>query len=287
MIRYISYFYCILTVAAVIGMPRDIFGATVNTLIDFEPTAGQFPDGSTPVDDSIIFNQFQSIGVVFGIDNDGDGVADPDLFPFLEMHGDETNSGGQDGFVLDDPTASFPLDRDVEAAGFEGQLGQFFLRTAPGGIGSPNRSNDLLITYTGQLAEEASGQIWDIDGTAALGSEQWRIEALNSNLTVIATVDSPIGNNLDLNGKPFVWQFMNLPQSIQAIRISFIGTKQIAPGLAFDNFNAFSRIIDEEGPATTTPEPGTLLLLGTGLVVLVSSSYRSRQRHRFANTLTN
>ena len=114
--------------------------ATFSTLTMKSAQAGSFINfetvpNSSPSDDLAISNQFSSMGVNFGIDNNGDGIADDSLFPQLEQVG-ETEGDKIQGFV------NGGKGKDVAEKGYEDRLGDYFLRTA--GLGG--NGGALLIT---------------------------------------------------------------------------------------------------------------------------------------------
>ena len=147
--------------------------------ITFEPDAqGLLPDGSQPVDNLAITDQFLRFGVRFGLDNDLDGQADPDAHPFLEERGED----GSDGFDNNSGGRTVP---DVADSGYEAQLGQFFLRTRA--VSSTTDVDTLLVSYTTPVAV-ASGEIWDID-TGPQGTEKWDVEALDAHGVVLEHPD--------------------------------------------------------------------------------------------------
>ncbi|MEC4891858.1 MAG: PEP-CTERM sorting domain-containing protein [Oscillatoria sp. PMC 1051.18] len=218
--------------------------------IDFEAIDGILPDGSTALDDLKITDQFSSLGVTFGIDANLDGIADLRKSPVLEAVG-YSNKDPKSGFAnahLGQP--------DVPAPSFESRLGNFFLR---GGelYRKKNKKNlNLLISYDSPTSG-ASGEIWDIDGSI-YGTEQWRIEALGQDLSVIDYVLSPKGTTpLTLDAKPWLWAFDRDTEDISAIRFNFVGTKPGSNvGLAFDNFSVRSVENSEK-----VPEPTSVLSL--------------------------
>jgi hypothetical protein len=122
-------------------------------------------------------------------------------------------------------------------------------------------SAPFTIAYdTNQTIRELSGEIWDIDG-GANGTEQWRVDVLNGLGGVLATVDSPLGINQDpgsLDSLPWTFAFTNLPDGVESVRLTFIGSKTVAVGLAFNNFSATVAI----------PEPSSWLLAALGILGL-------------------
>ena len=103
----------------------------------------------------------------------------------------------------------------------------------------------LIVLYDAPVSA-ASGEIWDIDGTGPLDSEQWSVEALGQEYidsqdpdAILATVLSPEATNHDLDGRPWVFSIELASAEIFALRISHIGTRA-GVGLAFDNFSPAS-----------------------------------------------
>jgi len=174
------------------------------SLINFEPVDGKFPDGSVAVDNMAITNQFSSLGVTFSIDRNLDGLPDAGLFPKLEAVG---NSDSVIGFVSRKRGGA-----DIAAPGFENRLGSFFLR----GVGSLTRGESLLISYNSPT-NAASAEIWDIDGEPERGFEQWEVQALGSDLSVIDSIISPAGNPIALESSPWLWSFDRPQKDIHAI----------------------------------------------------------------------
>jgi hypothetical protein len=164
------------------------------------------------------------LSITFGFDGDLNGV--PETPAVLELIGTD----GTDGFLG-------CIGRDMASTGFAGQLGDFFLRGAPGGD-----FGLLVITYAGGAVSGASGEIWDIDGVAN-GTEQYRLRAYDAGGTLLAVIDSPLSSqesgclNTELDGRPWTFSFAGVP-GIARITIDFIGTKTNGIGLAFNNFNA-------------------------------------------------
>lgn len=151
---------------------------------------------------------------------------------------------------------------DIEAAGFVGQLGdyylrldQFFLQLLPVPV--------LVVEFSTPLSE-ASGEIWDIDATAAIpGYEQWKVTARNANGSFLDSIDSPMGLDVtdhpsSLDGRPWEWSFAGGTGLISSIEIEWIGTKESGIGIALDNFEY-----------TSAPIPGAIWLFGSGILGMV------------------
>ncbi len=219
--------------------------------IDFEAIDGILPDGSEALDDLKITDQFSSLGVTFGIDANLDGIADLGKSPILEAV----------GYSNKDKIYAFSNGsigkKDTVAPSLESRLGKFFLRAGEVGKTKNKKQLSLLITYDSPTSG-ASGEIWDIDGSDDFKHEQWRIEALGQDLSVIDFVDSPIGGkDVNLDGKPWFWFFERDVADINAIRFNAIGSRDAKhTGLAFDNFSVRSVENSE-----TVPEPTSVLSL--------------------------
>ncbi|MGD1804587.1 hypothetical protein ACP6PL_03980 [Dapis sp. BLCC M126] len=233
------------------------------SLINFEPVDGKFPDGSLAVDNMPITNQFSSLGVTFGIDRNQDGLPDAGLFPRLEAVGSsdsiagfESTNGGED---------------DTAAPGFEDRLGNFFLR----GVGSLANGESLLISYTSPT-KAASAEIWDIDGRPTGLGEQWEVQALGSDLSVIDSIVSPAGTfpleTSPLEASPWFWSFDRPEKDIHAIRLVYTGSAT-GVGLAFDNFSPLAVEGSEPETNTSVPEPTSAI----GLLIFGAFAYRLRK----------
>ena len=117
-----------------------------------------------------------------------------------------------------------------------------------------------------QVIDALSGEIWDIDSGG--GTEQWRVDVLDSAGNVIATQLSPLGllqndpNSLD--SLPWVFSFSGLTAlstDVDKVRLTFVGSKTDGIGLSFNNFDAFNAA----SSAAAIPEPGSVAALILGL----------------------
>ncbi len=157
---------------------------------------------------------------------------------------------------------------DVAEAGYEDQLGDYFLRTA--GLGGDGGA--LLITYD-KATKAASGELWDIDGNNnGARYEQWEVQLLGKDNMILDTIISPKGTNAnnnqvggELDGKPWEFAFEREEADVHGIRFEYIGNgKQSSVGLAFDNFSARSA---KPNLAQAVPEPTSILgMLAFGVV---------------------
>jgi len=185
-----------------------------------------------------------SHGVWFGIDWNGDGVPDAGAAPRLERAGDDEGWA----FVNDvDP------DGEKAAPGYEARLGEWMLAMP---VHRPGAA--LMMLFDDPMGLVA-GDIWDLDGNPAQGTEQWCIDALGADGQILATILSPIGETLDdasWNAAPWHFQLEREAVDVRALRIWFMGTKTWGIGVAFDGFSA------------AVPEPGTLALVGLGIAAL-------------------
>ena len=234
-------------------------------LLDFETT----PSGATPVDDALLTDPYTIPGgtVRFFFDLNGNNAFDAgvDNFPRFERVGDD----GANGF--DGATTGVA---DTARLGYTAQLGSFFLRKQTdntGPIGGP-----FIAAYdTTQTIRELSGEIWDIDGQADKGTEQWRVDVLNQSSQVLDSLTSPLGtidSSSSLDSLPWTFQFHNLPDGVAALRLTFIGSKTSEIGLAFNNFS----------PTVAVPEPSSIVLATIAGVAFIVWSYRSFGKARGA-----
>jgi len=227
-------------------------------VIDFETNAL----GQTPTDNEIMpLNQsFQvdGVSVSFGFDTDFDGVVDsPAAFEQSGYQG----AGEDTGFW------GIAGAKDTAAPGFENVLGDFFLRQQnpyqPFGV--------FVISYDAvDNISAASGEIWDIDGNNRK-TEQFVVKAFEDQ-TLLQTIQSPIGNTLDLDGKPWRFGFENL-SNITRLEISFSGTKTKGIGLAFDNFYPEKN----KAAPTAVSEPNMQLLLMLSIALTLVSRTRLKR----------
>jgi hypothetical protein len=194
--------------------------------------------GGTPSDNAELVNAYSltdggNVRFFFDVDGNNSFEEDVDFFGKFE------NIGGSDpgsGFL------NFALNKDDTAAdGYENQLGNWFLRQ-PTPFGTGSAMYPLIAKYnTPQTITALSGEIWDIDGGTDQpnSTERWKVEAINASGAVLETRISPTGvdNNGHYDGKPWVFSMTNLQAGVDAIRITFIGTKTSGLGLAFNNFS--------------------------------------------------
>ncbi len=233
-----------------LGFVLSFFKAANASVIDFETVPG-----GAPSDQHAISTQYQAdYGVTFSLEGGGT--------PYLEQTGASDSGHG----FWNAEVSSY----DIEASGYEGGLGNYFLRfgtttfsNAPGPI--------LIIDYDSPVSA-ASAQIWDIDAasTGNSGYEAWKTTARDISGGVIDTIFSPIGISEalpeSLNAKPWTWSFDHTSNDIYSIAIEFDGTAAVV-GLAFDNFS----------PATAAvPVPAALWLFGSGLVGLAGIARRKK-----------
>jgi hypothetical protein len=232
-------------------------------LIDFEST----PAGPPPTDELLLAPTspyvFGPLQIRFGIDSNNDNILEDTVFEEAgTFAGEGTNVGfsGSHGFDTADP-------------GFGGVLKQFFLRSANPG----SDFGKFIITYTGATVTAASGEIWDIDGTAQVEggpgfTEQYTVTAYDSANNLLATDVSPTGTLTSAiapyDGQPWKFVFSGLTAGIARIEIDFTGTKPGGAGggigLAFDNFYP-----------TSVPEPAGITLV---LVALCGLTIRRCRR---------
>ncbi len=218
-----------------------LFSPVLNTkagIIDFETTAlGGLPTDNSTIEFSDAF-MADSVIVRFGFDSNWDGTLDTKAV-FEEVG--NTDTGGDTGFW------GFGSDKDTAAPGFTSQLGNFFLRQndpyKPFGV--------FTILYEATNAvSAASGEIWDIDGGNK--TERFLVEAFDGT-TLLDSIQSPLGTDSTLDGKPWVFGFNNL-SNITKIEITFTGTKTNGIGLAFNNFSP----IEDKSPVIDVPEPSSI-----------------------------
>lgn len=219
-------------------------------VIDFETTAS----GGTPTDNGVIelTDRFSagSVGVRFGFDTNFDGILDGKAV-FEDVNNVDANNDS--GFW------SLNSARDKAAAGYEDQLGDFFIRQLepyqPFGV--------FTILYDSiNPVTEASGEIWDIDGTPA-ATERYLVKAFNGD-NLLDSIESPLGDGNTLDGKPWTFGFSGLT-NITKIEITFTGSKTGGIGLAFNNFSP----VEDIRPTVDVSEPSSILLLSFALVGLL------------------
>ncbi|UZD66472.1 PEP-CTERM sorting domain-containing protein [Marinobacter sp. AN1] len=212
-------------------------GSAAASFIDFEDA-----NARSLLDNDAITNEYQGTnGVVFS-------------GGFIEA------SGGDDanpqGFITDQVSSP-----DVDLSNGTPGLGNWFVRTE-GEIGQRGSGSIFLSIFYDGIVTGASGEIWDIDGNTGQGTEKWNVVALNNGSEVLS-VASPEGfNNGTLSRDGLPWFFELNGAVFDQINFEFAGTKEFGVGLGFDNFTS------------SVPEPGTLGLLGLGLLGLGAARRR-------------
>ncbi|NEP84806.1 MAG: hypothetical protein F6K39_45905, partial [Okeania sp. SIO3B3] len=142
-------------------------------------------------------------------------------------------------------------------------LGSFFLR----GL-------SLLISYSSPT-KAASGEIWDIEAHSPTTFEEWEVQALGSDLSVIDSIVSPAGISpteiSSLDASPWLWSFDRQQKDIHAIRLVYTGSAS-GVGLAFDNFSSLA-VEDSEPKPNPVPELTSVI----GLLIFGIVAYRFRK----------
>lgn len=258
---------------AALALSAAAFAGVTTASADVGPVLGFEADelaaaGVTPLNNEPITDQFSALyGVEFSI-VDPFTMETMDALPLLTQVGpnfDGTYPNHDDGF-LSQINDTF----DEARPGFEDELGEWFLRTK-----SPIDANpgSLLMTMTDGPVHFVTGQIWDIDGDlaesagVAIGTEQWRVVALDEEGAEIDAIISPVGDSPDpdvnpYESAPWTWAFDHAESDIFAVRIDFIGTREAGAGLGFDNFS-------------TVPTPGVASLLGLGALMTTKRRRRN------------
>jgi hypothetical protein len=214
--------------------------AVAQPVIDFEVVPGGAPADQLAIDSQYLAD----FGVSFSLEAGGT--------PFLEAVG--TSDSGH-GFW----NAAFST-YDIEATGFAGQLGDYFLRFGTTTF-SPTPGPVLVIDYATPVSA-ASAEIWDVDAASSgtNGYEQWTVTARDAVGGTLETIVSPMGIDEStapsLNGKPWLWSFSRPSADIHSITLQFTGTASVV-GLAFDNFSPS----DPAGQAVPMPWLAALALV--------------------------
>ncbi|TWT56326.1 PEP-CTERM sorting domain-containing protein [Allorhodopirellula solitaria] len=276
---------------ALVLIQGNFAGAAVTTEIDFESRPLSM-GGGLPTDDEALTGAYvDSNGITtrFGLDLNGDGLIDPDPGVFFEAHGSEI--GGTNGFAFDTGGNDvYDVGRDGTA---DGQIGNFLLRanTLDGSV----QNGTFLIQFGGSQTHVVTGtfgDIWDIDGSLTQGpaggpgSEQYLVEAFDSNGNLLASELSPEGTTFDgssdpnspdfgNDGLPWRYSFSGFSQGIDHLTISFTGTKIEGIGLAFDGGSITT--------AVAIPEPSAVALTGAVSCLCFGVSLVRRRRRRSAD----
>ncbi len=193
--------------------------------------------GGTPSDNADLVNAYSltdggNVRFFFDVNGNNSFEEDVDFFGKFEKVG---GADSDSGFL----NLAKQMD-DTAASGYVDQLGNWFLRQ-PTPFGTGSAQYPLIAKYnTSQTITALSGEIWDIDGGTDQpdSTERWKVEAVNASGAILETRLSPKGvaNNGPYDGKPWVFSMTKL-ENVDAIRITFIGTKTSGLGLAFNNFS--------------------------------------------------
>jgi hypothetical protein len=208
-------------------------------------------DGTTPVADALLglpYNITQgTVRFFYAVNGNTRYDSGVDVFPAFEAEGHD---------AVNAFASAWDSSADTPRHGYEADLGNYFLRTAGSGnpttLPPPPPGPFLAQCNTSGTISGFSGELWDIDGGSNGGTEQWRVEVLDSSGSVLASELSPLGvdeSSPSLDGLPWIFSFDGLPQSAKTVRLTFLGTKNNGIGFAFNNFSiAF------------VPEPSSLIL---------------------------
>lgn len=243
-----------LLVAGVMGLSAFTTNAGI---IDFElDMSGNLPTDNQEILFSDLFYTDNNVGIQFGFDTTGDSNAD--MSAMFEQTGNK-DENDDTGFWRSNGI------KDLAYEGFESQLGNYFLRQS-----KPYSMFDtFIIRYTSDLAvTQASGEIWDIDGKPNK-TEQFRVSAYNGK-DLLQSIESPLGQDQSLDGKPWVFGFQNMP-NITQINIDFIGSKS-GMGLALNNFSPTTNQLSGStlaASANMVNEPTSVLWVFSALLLLI------------------
>ncbi len=216
--------------------------------IDFET----LPDGSPIIDEQFISDEFEAdFGVRFDLVDPG--TLSPIGSPQIAQVG-----APQTAFNGCGPDT--PLD--------DQQVGSFFLTDD---TTISNIAGTLLLTYSSPVAQSA-GVVLDVDRRAGGTFEEWTIEALASDMSVLETrvITAPVGPDTCSNAQGpgdataigFVFDRANA--DIHFIVLRYTGTAASGIGLAFDNF---SPTTIPDAPSVTLADPPSIHCLGDTVTI--------------------
>ena len=204
--------------------------------IDFET----LPDGSPVIDEMFISDQFEAD---FGVRFD---LVDP--VTLLPVGSPQIAQVGAPQTAFNGCGPDTPLD--------DQQIGSFFLTDD---TSVSNVAGTLLLSYSSPVAQSA-GAVLDVDTRSSGAFEEWTIEALASDMSVLETrvITAPSGPDTcnirqgpgDARAIGFV--FDRAVADIHFIVLRYTGTATSSIGLAFDNFSPTS-IPDAPGVTLTDP----------------------------------
>jgi hypothetical protein len=216
--------------------------------IDFET----LPDGSPIIDEMFISDQYQAD---FGVRFD---LVDP--VTLLPTGSPQIAEVGAPQTAFNGCGPDTPLD--------DQQIGSFFLTDD---TSVSNTAGTLLLTYSNPVAQSA-GAILDVDTRSGGNFEEWTIEALASDMSVLETrvITAPTGPGTcnatagpgDATAIGFVFDRANA--DIHFIVLRYTGTANSSIGLAFDNFSPTSI---PDAPSVALTDPPSIHCLGDAVTI--------------------
>jgi hypothetical protein len=241
-------------------------------------------NGAAPADDQLVGNEFAALGVIFS-----PGTASSNG-KSLGLHYEAVGGiRGSDTFgFVSDVLGQNVLDVGRTPAD-NAQLGSHFLRMGSAFFDGdfdrnlPFLTMDFIIAPTSPVTVE----VWDLDGTQSANSEGVRIDAVDTQGKVLASLDSGVltqNNTQSLDGQAltytfFGWNGLDLA-AIDRLEFYFSGSKARGLGIGFDNIEtgvdpvALAAFLQQQSAGSNgtnnvaeAPLPGTLPLAGAALVL--------------------